>query len=118
VHLGSIDGSLGNPSYAAYSVTKGSMIALTHVMAHDFAPFGIRVNLIARAAVEGTAALDWNEPPGSDLLAATPLGRPARPSEIADAVAFLASPASTYITGTVLTVDGGRTAITPGTARA
>ncbi len=116
VHLGSIDGSLGNPSYAAYSVTKGSMTAMTHLMAHDFAPYGIRVNLIARAAVDAVA-VDWSEAPWSDLLAVTPLGRPAHPGEIADAVAFLVSPASSYITGTVLTVDGGRTAITPGTGR-
>jgi NAD(P)-dependent dehydrogenase (short-subunit alcohol dehydrogenase family) len=114
VHLGSIDGLLGNPRVPSYSASKGGLVALTHVMAHEFAPYGIRVNCVARAAVDGHPAA----PPSDQLarvLQATPLGRAARVEEIAAAVAFLASDDASYITGTVLRVDGGRAGLTPGT---
>jgi NAD(P)-dependent dehydrogenase (short-subunit alcohol dehydrogenase family) len=113
VHLGSIDGTLGNPAVPAYSVAKGGLVPLTHVMAHEFAAYGIRVNCVARAAVADNPP----EAPGSDdVLSATPLGRAAEPQEVAAAVAFLASEDAAYVTGTILTVDGGRSGLTPGTA--
>jgi NAD(P)-dependent dehydrogenase (short-subunit alcohol dehydrogenase family) len=112
VHLGSIDGTLGNPRVPAYSAAKGGLVPLTHVMAHEFAGYGIRVNCVARAAVVGHPAV----PAPEALLRATPLARAAEPAEVAAAVAFLASDDSAYITGTVLTVDGGRSGITPGTS--
>jgi NAD(P)-dependent dehydrogenase (short-subunit alcohol dehydrogenase family) len=112
VHLGSIDGTLGNPAVPAYSVAKGGLVPLTHVMAHEFAAYGIRVNCVARAAVAGHPP----KPPGSDAaLSATPLGRAAEAREVAAAVAFLASEDASYVTGTILTVDGGRSGLTPGT---
>jgi NAD(P)-dependent dehydrogenase (short-subunit alcohol dehydrogenase family) len=113
VHLGSIDGALGNPAVPAYSTAKGGLVPLTHVMAHEFAPYGIRVNCVARAAVAGHPA---TPSPGAALLRATPLARAAEPAEVAAAVAFLASDDATYVTGTVLTVDGGRSGLTPGTS--
>jgi len=114
VHLGSIDGLLGNPRVPSYSASKGGLIALTHVMAHEFAAYGIRVNCVARAAVEGQPVA----PPSDQVervLQATPLRRAARPEEVAAAVAFLASEDASYINGTVLCVDGGRSGLTPGT---
>jgi NAD(P)-dependent dehydrogenase (short-subunit alcohol dehydrogenase family) len=113
VHLGSIDGTLGNPAVPAYSTAKGGLVPLTHVMAHEFARYGIRINCVARAAVAGHPA---TPPAGAALLRATPLGRAAEPAEVADAVAFLASDDAAYVTGTVLTVDGGRSGLTPGTS--
>jgi meso-butanediol dehydrogenase / (S,S)-butanediol dehydrogenase / diacetyl reductase len=113
VHIGSIDGALGNPHVPAYSTAKGGLVPLTHVMAHELAADGIRVNCVARAAVAGFPPLD--ESRTAPVVAATPLGRQALPSEIAAAVAFLASDDASYITGTVLTVDGGRSGLTPGT---
>ncbi|HSS08600.1 MAG TPA: SDR family oxidoreductase [Acidimicrobiales bacterium] len=112
VHLGSVDGNLGNPRVPSYSAAKGGLVPLTHVMAHEFAQYGIRVNCVARAAVEETGP-----PPGrrEHVVAVTPLGRVAQPDEIAAAVAFVASEDASYVTGSIIVVDGGRTAITPGT---
>jgi len=113
VHIGSVDGFLGNPNRPRYSAAKAALVPLTHIMADEFAPHGIRVNTIARALVETV-------PPAGDdayrqqLMSETPLRRPAHPDEIADVVEFLTSTASSYVTGTVLTVDGGRTGITNG----
>jgi NAD(P)-dependent dehydrogenase (short-subunit alcohol dehydrogenase family) len=111
VHLGSVDGMLGNPSVPAYSTAKGGLIPLTHVMAHELAAFGIRVNCVARAAV---ADSEIDPERVARVLEVTPLRRVAEPAEVAAAVAFLASDDASYITGAVLTVDGGRSGLTPG----
>jgi NAD(P)-dependent dehydrogenase (short-subunit alcohol dehydrogenase family) len=112
VHLGSIDGFQGNPRVPSYSASKGALPALTHVMADELARVGIRVNCVARAAVEDPAI-------AADLRAAamecTPLGRPATPEEVARVVLFLAGPDSSYVTGSTVVVDGGRSGLTPGT---
>jgi NAD(P)-dependent dehydrogenase (short-subunit alcohol dehydrogenase family) len=89
-------------------------------MAHDGAPHGIRVNVIAMAAMVPTGSFD-PEPLPIDEAArlavgrATPLARMATPADVSAAAVFLCSSESAYITGVVLPIDGGRTAITPGT---
>jgi NAD(P)-dependent dehydrogenase (short-subunit alcohol dehydrogenase family) len=122
VYLGSIDGLLGNPQFPAYSVSKGGLVPLTHVMAHDCAP--VRVNCIAAAAISQVGP-DDPQPPGltdlfsasSPVLEQTPLARYARPEDVASVALFLVSDDAAYVTGAVLPVDGGRTAFTPGTSR-
>ena len=108
INLGSMAGQIGLPGGAAYSATKAALASLTRSWAAEFSPQGVRVNTVAPgpaytdgAASERTAAL------GKTTL----LGRAAEASEIADVIAFLASPKAAYITGAVIAADGGRTAI-------
>jgi NAD(P)-dependent dehydrogenase (short-subunit alcohol dehydrogenase family) len=119
IYYGSVDGIYGNPRLPAYSAARGGLIPFTHIAAHEYGPQGIRVNYIAGAAI---SPADPSAPPTGqpmwdrdEAIRATPLGRTATPDDIADLALFLASAESAYITGAVLTVDGGRTSITPGT---
>jgi len=122
VYLGSIDGIFGNPRFPAYSISKGGLGPLTHVMAYNCAP--VRVNCVAAGAISQTGPGDLQPPWLGDLftetspvLEQTPLGRYARPEDVASVVLFLASDDAAYVSGAVLPVDGGRTAFTPGTSR-
>ncbi len=116
VHLGSIDGLLGNPNYPSYSAAKGAIVPLTHVMAQDLGRHGIRVNNAARAFFVGH---DFQATPYHDeVFRLTPLGRPGYPEEIAALVRFLASSEASYVTGATVPIDGGRSGITPATTPA
>jgi len=125
IHHGSVDGVVGNPSAASYSVSKGGLVPLTHVMAHALGPHGIRVNCINSAGLygsrEGIPVRLAPEMRGGTMegsasrVAVTPLARAGYVEECAAVALFLAGDDSSYMTGSLLTVDGGRTAITPGT---
>jgi NAD(P)-dependent dehydrogenase (short-subunit alcohol dehydrogenase family) len=108
INLGSMVGQIGLAGSAAYGATKAALAALTRSWAAEFSPRGVRVNTIAPGpAYTGGAAADRIAALGETTL----LARAARAEEIADVIAFLASPASGYITGAVIPADGGRTAV-------
>lgn len=118
IFLSSIDGLLGNPDFPAYSTSKGGLVPLTHVMAHDLGPHGVRVNCIAMAGMIPVGTGPAPVLPPSSLAATvsrTPLGRTPVPEELAAVAVFLASDDSSYVSGVVIPVDGGRIGITPGT---
>jgi NAD(P)-dependent dehydrogenase (short-subunit alcohol dehydrogenase family) len=114
IHISSIASVIGIPGLGSYSAAKGGVNQLTRVMAVEFAPNGIRVNAVApgylESVMQGALAEHSNPDTERRLQARTPLGRRARLQEIVGPVVFLASDAASYVTGTILFVDGGYTA--------
>jgi 3-oxoacyl-[acyl-carrier protein] reductase len=110
VSVGSITGIVGSPQQAAYGAAKAGVASLARSVAAEYSRHAIRMNVVAcgpvatpvARAAQSDASWDW-----------IPMGRPGEPSEVADAVVFLASPHSSYITGQSLVVDGGATALGP-----
>jgi 3-oxoacyl-[acyl-carrier protein] reductase len=107
VNLTSVAGQVGNAGQANYAASKGGIIGLTKSMARELGSRGITVNAVAPGFIE-TRLTDAIPENLRDLaLQQIPLGRFGRPEEIAEAIVFLASPEAGYITGAVLSVDGG-----------
>lgn len=110
INLGSIAGLAGIPARNAYGAAKAGIVAMTRSLACEWAREGIRVNAVAPGyvATELVETLERNGQMSRESIERrTPMGRLARPEEIAQAIGFLASDAASYITGTVLSVDGG-----------
>lgn len=97
----------GGGTEAPYAVTKGGLNALTRSCAVEGGPHGIRCNAVSMGVVTGTKFIDDNPQVAERLLPQTPLGRHASSSDIAEAVAFLASDRSAHVTGEILNVAGG-----------
>ena len=108
INIASMAGQIGLAGGAAYGATKATLAAMTRSWAAEFSPAGVRVNAIAAGPVlTAGAAPDRIEALGATTL----LSRAAQPAEIAEVIAFLASPKASYVTGAVIAADGGRTAI-------
>ena len=109
INVSSIWGIRGASCEVAYACSKAAIVGLTRSLAAELAPSGIRVNCVA----PGCIATDMTLKLGADtidiLKEETPLGRLGTPEDVADAVRFLASDASSFMTGQVLTIDGGFT---------
>lgn len=116
INLSSIAARRTHPDLLAYSVSSAALDQMTRSMAVALAPNRIRVNAVAFGSVMSAslkAILKEHRDYRQDIESHTPLARVASPDEVADAVQFLASDASGFMTGQVITVDGGRTLLDP-----
>ena len=115
VNVASISGMIGLPGQTAYCSTKGAIVQLTRQLAIEHAP-RVRVNAVAPGAIdtgfmdEALAGVPDREATLASVAASHPLGRLARAEEIAEVIAFLASPRSSIVTGAIVMADGGFTA--------
>ncbi len=112
INISSIMGRVALPNQAAYASSKGAIEQLTKVLALEWAPHGVQVNAIAPTYFETELTRPLFEDPERQhfITERTPMGRWGQPHELAGAVIFLASDASSYVTGHTLVVDGGWTA--------
>lgn len=110
VNLSSVMGHVGAPRQVAYNASKSGILALTRCFAVEFAANNIRVNAVCPGFVETPMVLGSGEEQLNYLKGLHPMGRLAKPEEIANSILFLASDYSSFTTGAALMVDGGYTA--------
>lgn len=111
VNVASDAGRVGSTGETVYAGAKGGVIAFTKSLAREMARYGIRVNCVCPGPTDTPLFRSQPEKMQQALERAIPLRRVARPSEVADAIAFFASDRSTFITGQVLSVSGGLTMV-------
>ena len=111
--MGSQMGHVGASNRTVYCMTKHAVEGLTKAMAVELAPLGIRVNSVAPTFIETPMTRPMFENPEfrADVLSRIPLGKIGQVEDVANAVVYLASPASAMVTGDSLKVDGGWTAV-------
>jgi NAD(P)-dependent dehydrogenase (short-subunit alcohol dehydrogenase family) len=119
VNVGSIEGDRCNPNHAAYAATKSGVHGLTRATAIDLGPLGIRCNAIAPGWIDTPLNASYvdshpdREAVIGELAKLHPIGRVGSPHDVADVVVWLAGDESRFVTGQVITIDGGRTARPP-----
>lgn len=109
INITSVSGLIGNPGQTNYSASKAGMIGLTRSLSRELAGRNVTVNAVAPGFIESEMTATLGEAIVGEAKKRIPAKRLGKPQEIADAVLFLASPAASYITGQVVTVDGGMT---------
>ncbi|MEW2047497.1 3-oxoacyl-ACP reductase FabG [Streptomyces sp. NPDC005476] len=107
VFIASTSGIAGRAGQANYAASKGGVIAMAKTLSYEVAPRGIRVNVVAPGFIDTDMVKKVPPAHMKEALQVIPMGRMGTAAEVAQAAAFLAAPAASYITGKVLTVDGG-----------
>ncbi len=107
INLSSVVGQMGNAGQAAYSASKAGLIGLTKTLAKELASRNIRVNCIAPGFIDTEMTHDLPATAKEEMLKSIPMGRMGSGKEIADAVVWLSSAKSSYVTGQVLAINGG-----------
>ncbi len=107
IMISSVGAYIGSPGQANYAASKAGLVGMARSMAREVASRSITVNVVAPGLVETNMLAALGEERLAEFASQVPLGRVARPEEIAEAVGFLASDGAAYVTGAVLPVDGG-----------
>jgi len=107
INISSVWGKVGASMETIYSASKGAVIAFTMALAKELAPSGIAVNCVCPGVIDTDMLLEYSDEDKKELSNQTPLGRLGTAQDVANAVYFLASDSATFITGQVITVDGG-----------
>ncbi len=107
VNVVSISGLIGTPGQTNYAASKGGTIAMTRALAKEVARYNIQVNAVAPGFVETEMLEGMSEKALKELLRMVPMGRIGKATEVASLVGFLSSPASSYMTGQTVVIDGG-----------
>lgn len=107
INISSIWGEVGASMEAVYSASKGAVISFTKAMAKELAPSGINVNCICPGVIDTDMMKEYNEQDKQALIDATPLNRIGSASDIANMTYFLASEEASFVTGQIISIDGG-----------
>ena len=107
INITSLVGASGNPGQANYAAAKAGVVGMAKSLARELGSRNITVNCVAPGFIDTDMTRALSDEQKNALLSQIPLGRLGRPEDVASAVAFLASPAAAYVTGTVLHVNGG-----------
>jgi 3-oxoacyl-[acyl-carrier protein] reductase len=107
INISSVIGLIGNPGQSNYAASKAGLIGFTQSVAREFASRGITANAIAPGFIETDMTSELNAELKANILRQIPMGKFGASEDIANAALFLASPSASYVTGQVLTVDGG-----------